>query len=390
MRIVLYTGKGGVGKTSVSAATGLRCAELGYRTIVLSTDPAHSLADSFDMPLGAEPVRVTDRLWGQELDVFHEMNVHWGTLQEWLRALLAWRGIDEILADEMAVLPGMEELSGLLYLLTHHDSGNYDVVIVDCAPTGETLRLLSFPDVLRWWMDRLFPLERAAARVARPFLSRFTDLPVPSDQVFAAAQDLFQRLERMRDLLDNPDLTSVRLVMNPEKMVIKEAQRTFTYLNLYGYPTDLVICNRMIPEDVTDPFFAAWKESQARWFQEIVAGFSPLPILTGPLMGREVVGLAMLSRFAAALYGDRDPTQVFYRGAVNRVEQADGAFILTLPLPFAAKEDLGLVRVGDELVVKAGNQRRNITLPRTLAGLEPAEARFEGDLLRIRFTRPAS
>jgi arsenite-transporting ATPase len=318
------------------------------------------------------------------------VDVHWGTLQDWLRALMAWRGIKDILAEEMAVLPGMEELSGLLYLLTYYDSGSYDVVIVDCAPTGETLRLLSFPDVLSWWMNRLFPIERAAARVARPFLSRFTDLPVPTDEVFQAAQDLFGRLERMRGILEDPEISSVRLVMNPEKMVIKEAQRTFTYLNLYGYQTDMVICNRIIPDTVSDPYFQVWKRQQSRYLKDVAAGFSPLPIFRAPLLDQELVGLEMLGRFAGAIYGDEDPTRVFHRGTINRIAQEDGAYVLTLPLPFASREELNLVQAGDELIVRAGNQRRNIILPRALIGLQTTEAKFEGDMLRIRFARAES
>ncbi len=387
MRIILYTGKGGVGKTSVAAATALRAARLGHKTLVMSTDAAHSLGDSFDRPLGGEPTELAPNLDGQELDVYHEIDVHWGTLQAWLRALMAWRGMDEIIADEMAVLPGMEELAGLLYLTNYYESSAYDVIIVDCAPTGETLRLLSFPDVLRWWMDRIFPIQRAAAKVVRPVLKRLTTLPMPEDQVYQAAVALFARLDDMHRMLTTEDLASVRLVMNPEKMVIKESQRTFTYLNLYGYGTDQVICNRMIPEDVTDSYFSGWRAAQKRHFQEVVDGFSPLPILTAPLMDQEVVGLEMLDRFGTAIYGDEDPTRMFFRGRAHRVEQTEAGYDLFLATPFTGRDALDVVQIGDELVVKIGNQRRNLVMPRVLVGLTIAEAKLEGDELRIRFTR---
>jgi arsenite-transporting ATPase len=390
MRVILYTGKGGVGKTSVAAATALRSAHLGYRTLVMSTDAAHSLGDSFDMPLGGEPAPIVDNLWGQELDVFREIDRHWGTLQDWLKVLMAWRGLDEVVAEEMAVLPGMEELAGLLHLVNHCDQGEYDVIIVDCAPTGETLRLLSFPDVARWWMHRIFPIERVAARIARPVLRRVTDLPLPNDEVFSAVKQLFAKLEEMRGILTDPATSSVRLVLNPEKMVIKEAQRTFTYLNLYGYATDLVVCNRVIPEAVSDSYFQAWKETQERYYQQVEEAFAPLPILKAPLMEQEVMGLAMLERFGEAVYGALDPTAVLHQGQIHQIRQEDSQYVLTLTVPFITKEEISLSQVGDELVVQVGNFKRNIILPRALVGMESRGAKLEDDRLSIRFARPES
>ncbi len=390
MRVILYTGKGGVGKTSVAAATALRAAHLGYRTLVMSTDAAHSLGDSFDMPLGGEPVPIIDNLWGQELDVFREIDRHWGILQDWLKVLMAWRGLDEVVAEEMAVLPGMEELAGLLHLVNYCDQGEYDVIVVDCAPTGETLRLLSFPDVARWWMHRIFPLERVAARIARPVLRRVTDLPLPDDEVFSAVKELFAKLEEMRGILTDPATSSVRLVLNPEKMVIKEAQRTFTYLNLYGYATDLVVCNRVIPEAVSDSYFQAWKQTQERYYQQVEEAFAPLPILKAPLMEQEVMGLAMLERFGEAVYGALDPTAVLHQGQIHQIRQEDSQYVLTLTVPFVTKEEISLSQVGDELVVQVGNFKRNIILPRALVGMESRGAKLEDDRLSIRFARPES
>jgi arsenite-transporting ATPase len=388
IRIILYTGKGGVGKTSVSAATALRAARLGYRTLVMSTDSAHSLGDSFDLPVGGEVVPIADNLWAQELDVFKEIDRHWGTLEEYIKIVMAWRGVDDVLAEEMAVLPGMEELAGLVHLINYYEGHEYDAIIVDCAPTGETLRLLSFPDVMRWWLHRIFPIQRTAARIARPVLTRVTDLPFPEDDVFEALKDLFERLDKMRAILTDADLSSVRLVVNAEKMVIKEAQRTFTYLNLYGYPSDLVVCNRLIPDDVTDAYFSAWKESQERHFSLVEEGFAPLPILTAPLMDQEVVGLEMLERFGAALYGDDDPTLVHFRGQTQEMREDDGDYLLTVLLPFTSKEEVSLSQLGDELLVHVGNHRRNVVLPRALVGLRSQSAKLEGDRLTIRFVRP--
>ncbi len=389
MRIILYTGKGGVGKTSVAAAMALRAAQLGHKTLVMSTDPAHSLGDSLDLALGGAPKEVRPRLWAQELDVFREIDVHWGKLQEWLRILMAWRGLDEIVAEEMAVLPGMEELSGLLYLLTYHDEQAYDTVIVDCAPTGETLRLLSFPEVMSWWLQHIFPIQRAATRIARPILRRVTDLPVPGDEVFDAAHDILLKLERMRDILTDSKQSSVRLVMNPEKMVIKEAQRTYTYLNLYGYFTDLVVVNRILPNDGTGAYFTHWRDSQAKYIELVKQGFAPLPILPATLMPDEVVGFDRLEEFGREIYGDADPTPVMYEGTAQDIRQDGDQYVLSLALPFVSKDEIELTRMGDELLVRVGNQKRNLILPRALVGAEQASAKMEGDRLEVRFRKSA-
>jgi len=385
MRTILYTGKGGVGKTTVAAATAARAAGLGYRTVIISTDPAHSLGDSLDVPLSGEAKQVAPNLWAQEVDVLLELDRYWATVRDWLVALLRWEGVDEIVADELAVLPGMEELVGLLYITRYHDSGQYDVLVVDCAPTGETLRLLSFPDMARWYMDRIFPIQKRVAAAIGPMVKPILSIPVPDKRVFASIQSLFEQVDKMRQILADPEKSSVRLVMNAEKMVIKETQRTYTYLNLYGYATDLVVCNRMIPEEVADPFFKLWKESQQRYYTLMEEAFSPLPILKGPLLDQEIVGLPMLRTFARVVFGDEDPTRLYYQGQAQDIRKANGHYLLTMPLPFVTREEVSLLRTGADLVIQAGHQRRTVSLPRSLAGLKVEEAKLEGGTLRLVF-----
>lgn len=385
MRLILVTGKGGVGKTSVAAATALRSAQLGHRTLVMSTDSAHSLGDSFDIKLSAEAQEILPNLRAQEVNILRELDAHWGTLQRWLKALLAWRGIEEVVAGEIAILPGMEELAGLLYMLQYYEDPTVDVIIVDCAPTGETLRLLSFPDVMRWWLDHIYPIERKVARVIGPIARSFWDVPVPQEEVFDAIRDLGNRLIRVRAILTNPEEASVRLVVNPEKMVIQEAQRTFTYLNLYGYFTELIVTNRVLPATVTDPYFRAWQERERHYQEVIHQVFSPVPIRPVPLMEREVVGTEMLQKMADALYGDEDPTKFYYRGKSREFFQVDGQHVLEIPLPFVEKGDITLTQRGDELSIQVGNQMRKVFLPHTLAAMEAANAKFQGEKLRITF-----
>jgi arsenite-transporting ATPase len=399
MRIILYTGKGGVGKTSVAAATALRAAQMGYKTVVMSTDPAHSLADSFDAGLGNEAVSVAPNLWGQEVDVLKELDTHWKSVHEWLSALMRWQGADEIAAEELAILPGMEEMVALLYINRYHEEGLYDLLVVDCAPTAETLRLLSFPDMARWYMNRLFPLERRVAAALGPLVRGMLRVPVPGAEVFDSIQRLYNQIENMRDLLLDHSNSSVRLVMNPEKMVIKEAQRTFTYLNLYGYHTDLVICNRVLSAEMGDGFFSGWKETHDRYLKLIHDSFDPVPVLTAPLMDREVVGLEALKDLGEHLFGqgpamsiaNGDPTKVFHEGPVQEISSENGQYLLTLRLPFTSREDLSVIESRDELVLQVGQYRRNIILPRALVGLGVEDAQTVKDndasTLRVRFHR---
>ena len=385
-RIILYTGKGGVGKTSVSAATAVRCAELGYRTIVLSTDPAHSLADCFDLSIGPEPTQIAENLWGQEINLLHQMEKYWGKVQDYLAAIFAWRGMDDLVAEETSVLPGMEELASLMQIAYLNDQGVYDVIIVDCAPTGATLQLLAFPEMARWYLEKIFPIERKAMQVARPILRAVVDIPLPDEEVFDAVAELLRQLDRMHRLLSNPERASARLVLNPEKMVIKEAQRAFTYLNLYCYIVDLVICNRMLPPQVDDGYFTTWKEAQSRYRQLVEEAFSPLPIFDVPLFEREVVGMEMLRTMALAIFGEEDPAKLFYRGKSQQITKRGQRYYLRLPLPLVDRSEIHLTKTAyDELVIRIGNWKRNLTLPRVLAGLEVLGARYDGNSLVVTF-----
>lgn len=384
-RILLFTGKGGVGKTTVAAATAVCAARHGYKTVIMSTDAAHSLGDSLDCQLGPEPLQISENLWAQESNVLYNMEKHWGTVKRWLSALMAWRGVDEIVAEEIAVLPGIEELANLLWVYNYEQQGNYDVIVVDCAPTDESLRLLTFPEVMQWWINKLLPVGRRLMPVTFPIIHRFTDMPLPDEQIFSTIDELFQQLEGLRSLLTNPKITTIRLVMNAEKMVIKEAQRTYTYLNLYGYPTDAVICNRIIPQDAVGSYWDKWKESQTEYLHFIEERFSPLPILKVPLLKNEVVGTEALEEIGCHLYGEDDPTRILFEGKTMSIDREDGGYVLTLPLPFVAKGDVSLMRNGDELVATIGSQRHNILLPQILLGRELKGAKLDTGRLYIRF-----
>jgi arsenite-transporting ATPase len=386
-RILLYTGKGGVGKTSVAAATAVACARRGYRTIVLSTDIAHSLGDAFNEQLGPEPRLLEPNLWAQESEVFHNVAKYWGRIQQYAVSVLRWRGLDDVMAEEMTVLPGMDEVGSLLWIAEHSDSGRYDVIVVDAAPTGETLRLLSLPEAARWWMEKIEPLGRRITKLTGPLIQRMVGMPMPGDDVFNAGEELFRKLQHMHDLLADPARTSVRVVLTLEQVVIKEAQRSFTYFHLYDYPTDLVVANRILPDEV-GPYFRGWYEAQQRYGPMVEQTFAPIPVRRAPFFDREVVGAVMLAELATALYGDEDPTQHFYRGRPYSVVRDDGEFVLSVELPFATKEGISLSRHADELVIDVGTWRRNLVLPRALVDTPTLGAKFDDHVLKIRFAAP--
>lgn len=385
MRVLLFTGKGGVGKTTTAAATAARCAREGKRTIVVSTDPAHSLADAFDTDLGDLPVQVAPNLWGQQLDTQRRMEDTWVEIQSWLLEVFQWAGIAAIEAEELSVVPGLDEIFALSDIKGHAESGEHDVVVVDCAPTAETLRLLSLPDIMRWYMDRVFPTSRRVNKVVSPLLGRVSGLPVPGDEVFGSAARFYDRLDGVRELLTDGDLTSVRLVVNPERMVVAEARRTHTYLSLFGYHVDAVVANRLLPDEITDPWFDEWKARHAEHLTSITEGFAPLPILTAELQPTELVGVDALDAFADHLYGDRDPATQLHPGEPLTVTRRGGGYELTIELPFADRDDLELGRRDDELLIRVGGHRRALVLPDSLRHRPVGAASLRDGRLRVTF-----
>ncbi len=384
-RILLFTGKGGVGKTTTAAATAIRCADAGLKTIVLSTDPAHSLADSFDVELGPLSSPITDALWGQQLDAQERMEESWHDIQGWLREVFAWAGVDGLEAEELSVVPGLDEVFALADIKQYAESGEWDVVVVDCAPTAETIRFLSLPDILARYMERLFPVGRRVNKLVAPVLSRVTSLPMASDDVFAATSRFYERLDGVREILMDPERTSVRLVVNPERMVIAEARRTYTYLSLFGYRVDAVVANRLLPDAVADPWFQRWKELHTEHLRTIEDGFAPLPVLKVELAPTELVGIESLRAFGDAIYGDLDAASRLHEGQPLRITRRAGRTTLSLELPFADRDDLELGRRGDELLVRVGPYRRAITLPDSLRHRSVTDATLKQGRLRVTF-----
>jgi len=385
LRIILFTGKGGVGKTSIAAATALRCADMGYKTKVYSTDAAHSLADSFNKEIGSADTVIKKNLFAQEIDVNEEIRRNWGPIQGFIQQFLKYRGMENLIAEEMAVFPGMEEVFSLLELKDRVAREDFDVVIIDCAPTGDTLRLLACPDIAKWYMEKIFNIERKVFKAVRPVVRRFVDMPLPTDDVFDSMEGLYKNLIGIKEVLTDREISSIRIVLNPEKMVIKESQRAYTFLNLFGYSVDAVIANRILPEEIKDPYYRKWKEIQAKHMKEVEASFSPLPIFLSKFWDQEVIGMKQLSRMAEDIYGDKDPTSVFFKEKPMEITGSDGCYDLYLKLPFATKEDLDIWVHGDELTIKFLNFKRNILLPRALSSLKLRKAEFIGNTLKVNF-----
>jgi len=386
MRIVLVTGKGGVGKTTVAAATALRAAEAGHRTLVLSTDPAHSLADAFDVPLGDEPRHIAGDLDGQQIDTQSRLEAYWGEIRDQLMAILDWGGVRGLEAEEFLVFPGMDELFALVEVQSHAASGLYDTLIVDCAPTAETLRLLSLPEVLSWYFDRVFLTQRRVMKAARPVLTRMTNMPIPGDGVMDAAENVFLAIERARRLLLDPSITTARLVVNPEKMVVSEARRTYTYLSLFGYAIDSVVVNRILPDDISDPYFSRWQEIQRAHLDDIERSFADVPVMRLRLFDEEMTGLDKLRILGRELYADRDPAVGFAGRRPFRVVEQDGEVALEIDMPFVAKEEVDVVRDGHEVYLTVGAYRRSFVLPDSLHRRDVIGAKLESGVLRVRFS----
>ena len=393
MRILLFTGKGGVGKSTVAAATGQLLASRGQRTLVLSVDAAHSLADAFDLD-----VRLTDRhrgnafsvapnLWIQEVDVTEEIGRHWKDISAYITTLLAVTGVEEVLAEELAIFPGMEEVSALLHVNRYAREKAYDVLILDCAPTGESLRFVSLPPTLDWYMKKLFRLEKSLLKVARPVMRTMTDVPLPPERYFENVQSLAEQLDGVDALLKDPATTTVRLVTNPEKIVLRETQRAFMYFGLYGLTVDAVIVNRVLPQGVSDPFFDQWRRTQDASLAEAHRYFDPVPVLTLPLREDQVVGPGPLLDLGRTLWEGRDPAAAFRVEAPYRYRKNGGRYELALSLPFVERDEVDLAVVGGDLIVRIGNVRHHVPIPRTLSGWSPCGAKVEAGCLTVRFEK---
>jgi arsenite-transporting ATPase len=368
-RILLFTGKGGVGKTTTAAATALRCAEQGLKTLVISTDPAHSLGDALDRTLGPEAEEIVPNLFAQELDVYYSMKKEWGNIRALLLQVFQWQGVDKLLAEELSALPGMEEASAFLWLDKYVQESTFDVIVIDSAPTGETLTLLTLPQTAQWWMTRAFPFQKVAVQTVGAMVRTMTGIPV--DTGFMEMDTLFSKLERIQKVMSNPEITSIRLVMNPERMVIQEARRAYTYLQLYGYVVDGVVVNRILPDAAGATMFAEYVKSQKEYLKEIELAFAPLPLFRVPHAGREVFGLDLLRQTASHLYGDGKkrvtPTDFFIQEKPFEIVSDGNAYKLRVKLPFVANGDVEVTRIQDEVVIQLGNRRKNLFLPRFLA-----------------------
>jgi len=379
MRIILYTGKGGVGKTTLSAATAAYLSSLGKKVLVVSVDPAHSLSDVLEVEVGPEPKAIAENFFAQEIDVYFSIEKYWGKLQEYLRSLLKWQGVKEVLAEEMSILPGMEEVSAFLWINSHVEEGKYDVIIVDSAPTGETLRFLSLPDAASWWITKVLPLQRKLTKFIRPVAKVATDMPLPEEETYDALEDLFRQVYNLYYLLQNPKVASVRIVTNPEKMVLRETEKAYTYLHLFGFPVDAILVNRVAEKE---NFLAS---IQQKYLEEIYQNFYPTSIFEVPYLKNEVLGLEKLKELGRLVYGDKDPSEVVYQDKPFEVFERDGDFVLKLHLREVPEEKLEVFHFGEELTIRIGNFKKHFFLPRVLIHKEVRSAKINPPYLEITF-----
>lgn len=378
-RIILFTGKGGVGKTTLSSATAVRLAELGKRTLVVSVDPAHSLSDVFEMELSPEPLEIAPNLFAQEIDVYYSVERFWGKLQEYLKSLLRWQGVEEILSEELTILPGMEEVCSFLWINQHYLEGGYDVIIVDSAPTGETLRLLSLPDTASWWIKKVLPLQRKLMKFIRPTARLLTDMPLPEDETYDALEELFFQVYHLYYTLQNPEISSIRLVTNPEKMVLRETEKAYTYLHLFGFNIDAIMLNRApVTRDSKDRF-------REKYVDHIKDAFSPTPVVEIPQFEEEILGLEKLRQLGRAIYGDSDPSVIFFQDRTFDIVEENGHYVLKLYLKEIPDAEPEIYRRDEDLIIKIKNFKKYFYLPRLLAKREITRAKVASNCLYLYF-----
>ncbi len=385
MRIILYTGKGGVGKTSVAAATAVKLAKEGKKVLIMSTDQAHSLSDSFGVKLANTPVKIDDLLWGLEIDAILEGERAWGNMKTYLKELLTARAEGGIETEELLVFPGLEELFALFKIIDIYEENQYDVLIVDCAPTGETLSLLKFPEMFGNMIKTVLPMKKKAVKVAGPVVEKVMKIPMPEDNVFDDVEQLNEKLYQLQALMTNKEILSIRIVTTPERIVIKEAKRNFTYLHLYNYNVDAVIVNKVYPPRALDGYFSKWLSLQEEGLQEIRESFSPVPVFTLQLLERELVGEAILQEAARQIFGETDPAGVLFEDTIFEVKKAADGYEFVLNIPFAEKSDMDMGQKGNELMIQIKNEKRCFTLPDVLRNKTVQSARYEAGKLTIKF-----
>ena len=385
MRIILFTGKGGVGKTTVAAATALKAAKSGLKTLVISTDPAHSLSDALDMKMGPEPVEVDQNLWGQEFDVYYSMQKYWKNLKDLLLTVFRWQGMDKVLAEELSAIPGMEEGAAFMWIEKYYSENAYDLIVIDSAPTGETLTLLTLPQVTSWWVNKAFPFQNFAIKTIGKGIRKTTGVPV--DKGYKELQNLLKKLEKIHDIFSNPEICSVRIVTNPEKMVINESKRAYTYLQLYGYNVDSLIINRVIPNNAKDGFLKHYFENQKKYITEINESFSELPIFKLHHAGKEIFGKELLNKIGTEIYQDKNPAEIFYKEKLFDIEIIKKGYIISIKMPFIENQDYNVKKFGDELIIELGNRRRNLYLPKFAKYMTLENHKYENKRLKIVLTK---
>lgn len=381
MRIILFTGKGGTGKTTIAAASALKAAKSGLKTLVISTDPAHSLSDALDMQLGPEPTEISKNLWGQEFDVYYSMQKYWSNLKELLLTVFRWQGLDSVLAEELSAIPGMEEGAAFMWIEKYYNEKAYDLIVIDSAPTGETLTLLTLPQVTKWWVTKAFPFKRFAIKTIGKGIRKTTGIPL--DKGYEELENLLNKLEKIHKIFNNPKICSVRIVANPEKMVINESKKAYTYLQLYGYNVDAVIINRIIPDIPDNNFFKNYIEKQKKYIANIEFDFAPIPIMKVYHKGKEVFGKKLLSEIGQEIYDKNNPAKIFFQEKTFKINKIKKGYEIYIKTPFANNSDLKVKKFGDELVIKLNNRRKNIFLPKFANYMKLKKYKFENKYLVI-------